>query len=185
MMLKTFSAIFVFVFLATGSALCDEWTVRPDESRLGIIASQQGAEFEAVFERFTAEVVFDVEDLSATQINVSIDLTSFNSENETRDSEISKPEWFDAMAAANATFQVDEVRALEPGMFEATGRLTLKGISKKVVLPFSLDFDEDTVRMQGAATIWRTDFNVGTGQWADESAVGHRVVVEVSLVADR
>lgn len=184
-MLRIFASMVAIAFIGTGSVYADDWTVRSDESRLGIIASQQGAEFEAVFELFTAEIFFDGEDLSATRIDVSIDLASFNSENETRDTEISKPEWFDASGVGSATFKVDEVRALEPGMFEATGTLTLKGISKKVVLPFSLDFDEDTVRMQGAATIWRTDFNVGTGQWADESVVGHKVVVEVSLVADR
>ena len=63
------------------------------------------------------------------------------------------------------------------------GVLTLRGVEKPVVLPFTLKIDGDTATMTGATTIDRRDFGIGTTSYGDEKTVAFAVAVDVALTA--
>jgi polyisoprenoid-binding protein YceI len=64
--------------------------------------------------------------------------------------------------------------------YEADGTLTIKGISRDITLPFTLDIAGDTATMRGEVALQRGDFNVGDSSSTD---VGQKVLVRVSLLA--
>ncbi len=181
---KVITSIVLFLFAYT-NALADTWIIRPEESRLGLIVTQQGAEFEAIFENFTAEIEFDPEQLQKAHVHVDIDLASFKSENDARDKEAKGDNWFSTALHPTATFEAAQFRVLEDGFYEAKGILTILGVSKSVALQFSLEIEDDVANMQGSASVVRTDFNIGTSAQVESKAVGQDVIIEVSLVADR
>ena len=42
-----------------------QWTMQPKESKLTFVGTQAGAQFEGAFEKFTADIKFDPQDLPA------------------------------------------------------------------------------------------------------------------------
>jgi len=69
--------------------------------------------------------------------------------------------------------------------YVATGRLTLKGVTKDVTLPFALTIQGNQAHMKGSAVVIRTDYGVGTGMWAPPTPVAHEVNVTIDITATR
>lgn len=92
------------------------------------------------------------------------------------------PDYFDSASFPAARFAAQIVK-LDTG-YEARGTLTLKGQEVPVTLPFTLDLDGGTARMQGGTTLDRLDFGIGQSL-ADESSLGFAVDVRVELEARR
>ena len=57
--------LLVLVLVCGSVALAaTQWTLQPKESKLTFVGTQAGAEFQGVFERFTADLKFDPQDLA-------------------------------------------------------------------------------------------------------------------------
>jgi polyisoprenoid-binding protein YceI len=61
----------------------------------------------------------------------------------------------------------------------------LKGVRRPVVLPFTLAVSGGEAKMQGSATLDRTAFNVGSGQWSSPDEVAKAVTVVVDITASQ
>lgn len=159
------------------------WQMVPAESRIVFVATQLGAPFEGVFETFGAEIAFDKDDLAASKAEVTIEVGSLNTGEDQRDGQARGPDFFDVDTHPQAVFRTDAMRAEGAG-YVADGTLTMKGVSKPVVLPFTLTFEgEDTARMAGSLTIDRTEWGVGTGEWTSGDTVGKEVEIRIELLA--
>lgn len=161
------------------------WTVDGARSALKFSGVQNGDAFEGRFERFSAAIAFDPDELQATVIEVAVDLSSAKTGDRQRDAAMPGPDWFDVKANPTATFRSTEVVATGEGSFEARGELNLRGVSRPVALPFTLTIDGETARAVGEATLVRTDFGVGQGEFATGKWVGLDVKVSFEIVASR
>lgn len=167
--------------LVTLPVLSAEWKIDHENSRLGFVGLQGGAEFEGSFHNWQAIMVFDPTDLNTSQFDVQIDVTSVDTQSADRDSIIGDPEWFGFTEFPAAQFQTTSFASLGDDRYEALGTLTIRGVSQDIRLPFSWVVDGDTAKMDGEAVLDRTDYNVGTGDWASEDMVAHSVTVVVDL----
>lgn len=168
-----------------GPAAAATWRIDHDNSRLGFTATQSGAEFSGVFQRFQAEMRFDPDDLDNAGFDVTVDVTSFDSNSRDRDQTVAGKEWFWFKRFPEARFVTTAFRRTGPQAFEADGDLTIKGIGQSITLPFTWTIDGDVARMDGRVTLVRTRFNVGEGEWSDGDTVGKQVDVHVDLKLDR
>ena len=100
-----------------------------------------------------------------------------------RDSNIVGTEWFDAIQYPTAHFVTTRFEKGEGDKYVAVGDLTIRGQTMPLIIPFTLDIENATAHMKGEVTLDRTNFGIGQGQWADESAVGHDVKVLIDLKA--
>jgi polyisoprenoid-binding protein YceI len=82
-------------------------------------------------------------------------------------------------------FTSDAVRKVGTNTYEATGTLTLRGVTRSLTLPFTLEIDGDRARARGHADLVRTTFGVGQGAWASGQWVGLDVGVDLDLTATR
>ena len=65
--------------LTLGLALAaTQWKMQPKESKLAFVGTQAGAAFEGAFEKFTADIKFDPQDLPGSRFDVRIDMASVN-----------------------------------------------------------------------------------------------------------
>jgi polyisoprenoid-binding protein YceI len=165
-------------------AAAPTWDVLENRSRIGFGGAYQGTLFTGQFEAWETEIRFDPDRLDASSTKVTIDMGSAESGDDSRDSSLPGEDWFDVAMFPQATFETSGIRAEGDG-YVADGTLTIRGISKQVSLPFTLDIQDDIARMNGALTIDRSIFGVGQGAWADGKTVALDVKVEVSLVARR
>lgn len=175
------------VVLCVGSvrlAVAAEWSVVPEASVLTIVGHQGANPFEATM-GFTADIIFDPDDLAGSRVAVTIDMTSFQSGAADRDGQVQSADWFNAAAHPQATFVTTAFTQVGGNAYEAAADLTIRDTTLAVVLPFTLDIDGDTAVMEGALTLDRTDFGVGQGQFEDDTLVRHGVEVLVALTATR
>ncbi len=185
-MILTRAALGLVALLAMAPlAHAAQWTLVGPESRLGFVFLLQGDEKQGHFERFDADIRFDPDDLAASQVTVDIDLSSVRAGDGERNTMLADKDWFHIKAFPKARFQTTGFTALGDGRYEAAATLTIKGVSRDVVLPFSLAITGDVAHVVGSLSFQRTAFEVGAGGWAKGDVVGLPVTVKVDIKARR
>ena len=171
--------------LAAPPALAADWTVDPAQSHLGFSGVQNGAPFQGSFGKWSAQISFDPAHPDTGHAKVTIDLASAKTGDTQRDSALPQAEWFDVKAFPQASFEATGFVAKGGDAYEAPGKLTIRGIGKDVVLPFTLAVTGDKAAAKGHLSLVRTGFGVGQGVWATGEWVGLEVGVDVDLVATK
>jgi polyisoprenoid-binding protein YceI len=170
---------------APAAAETGNWKMIPELSRITFTGTQTGDMFMGEFKRFTTVIQLDPNDLTNAHIEATIDISSVDAHDEQRNQALPGNEWFGVTQFPTAVFRSDSIKKLDDGKYEATGKLTIRDVSKDVVLPFTLDIDGDKARAFGELNLTRTDYNVGTGEWADGKWVGLPVMVTFDITATR
>ena len=171
--------------LAALPARAADWQVDPAKSRLGFSGVQTGVPFQGSFGTWQAEIGFDPAHPETGHAKVTIDLASAKTGDTQRDTALPQPEWFDTASHPQASFVADHFVAKGGDAYEAPGKLTIRGIGKDVVLPFTLAITGDKATAKGHLSLVRTSFGVGQGVWATGEWVGLDVGVDVDLVATK
>ncbi len=184
-MRRIFLALLVGLMATLPARAADRWTVDPAQSRLGFVATQGGEPFNGHFARFDADILFDPADLVASQVTVSIDMTSATTGDATKDGALPQPVWFHTALFPQAQFATTRFRRMDGNAYEADATLGIRGTEMAVMLPFTLDIDGTIARVAGELVIDRTDYDVGQGEFATGAVIGVDVRVEVELVAVR
>jgi polyisoprenoid-binding protein YceI len=158
-----------------------QWSMQPKESKLTFVGEQAGAQFEGVFDKFTADISFDPKDLGHSRFEVKIDTASVNTQDGERDSTIKSADLFDVKRFPTARYVADKFTSAGGNKYSATGKLTLRDVSKDVPIEFTFDSKDGAAWLKGTAKIKRLDFGVGQGEWKDTSTVGNDVQVRFAL----
>ena len=161
------------------------WTVDAANSKLGFRGAMNGDAFNGVFHRWSAQIAFDPKNLAGSKAVVSVDVASAATGDADRDSAMPSPDWFSAKTQPKATFATTAIKDLGGGKYQAAGDLTIRGVKRPVVLPFTLAISGDTARMNGSVVLNRTAFGIGQGQWKTGDVVATDVTVSVALTAHR
>lgn len=167
-----------------GGAFAAEWSVVPETSSVGFTGSQQGTRFNGRFQTFSAKIDFEPGSPAAGSIVGTVQLDSVNTRDHDRDASLLDKDWFDVAQFPEAKFESKAIAATADG-FEATGDLTLKGVTKPSTLKFTFVPSETSgqtgsAQFAGQLVVNRFDFNVGEG-WNDTSWVGENVTVDIKL----
>lgn len=175
----------VAAFLLPTPVLAASWTVDPSSSRLGFAGKQGGTAFEGRFKSWSATIDFDPAAPESGKAVVTIDMASASTGDPQKDGALPQPEWFNAAKTPQARFEATSFRPKGGNAYEAVGTLTIRDVSKPVVLPFTLDIQGDTAKAKGKLDLVRTDYGVGQGPWASGQAVALEVSVVIDLTAKR
>ena len=161
-----------------------KWVVSPG-STLGFATSWSGEAIQGRFDKWTADILFSPAALDASKLSVAIDLTSVKTGDEQRDASLPSGDWFDVAEHPKATFTATRFTQTAEGRFVAHGKLTLRGVSRPLDLPFRLKITGDTASVSGVTTLDRTAFGVGQGEWQSTDSIPAKVTVTVALKARR
>jgi len=175
---------FVASSLASGEPA--QWRVDPAKSSLKFVVDVNGQTVTGRFRSFAALIAFDPADLAQSRAKITIDMTDTKSGDATRDAMLSKPGWFNVLDFPQAVFETTSFSSTGGNAYAARGKLTIKGVSKDVVLPLTIVITGHTATAKGATTIFRTDFKVGQGaQFEGDKPVMRSVKVLVNVTAQR
>jgi len=159
-----------------------EWSTVRSSSSVTFVATQEGSQFQGLFETFSAEVDFDTTDPSSGQIIGIVEPASVNSGDAERDATLLDRDWFDPNNYPESKFESERIEEMEDGSYRAHAQLTLRGITNPVVMDFTFESSEiNRGNLSGTVKINRLDFGVGQGFWADTSWVANEVNVRVNL----
>ncbi|WP_134726994.1 cytochrome b/b6 domain-containing protein [Paracoccus luteus] len=164
----------------TAAAAVPTWTVQ--SGTVAISVNQAGAPVAGQFGTWTAQIAYD-EATGTGSVTAVVDVTSLSLG--AVSSTATGPDFLNAAANPQATFEGAITRAAQGSTaHQATGTLTIAGMTQPATLPFDLTIDGTTATARGTLAVDRRDFGVGKG-YADESTAGFAVPVTVELTATR
>ena len=171
------------VLASVQGAAAATWAVDPAKSTLGFTGVQTGQPFKGRFKTWTAAIDYDPAKPDAAHVVVTVDVASATTDDAQKDGAMPDSDWFAASQFATATFEATGFAPKGGDAFETQGRLTLRGVAKPVVLPFTLQVSGQQAHVTGSAKLVRTDYGVGQGQWTSGDMVGLDVSVDIDLAA--
>ena len=135
-------------------------------------------------------VVYDEADPSRSRVEATIDVASVNTRDEKRDGHLKSPDFFDVARYPTITFKSTKVEKAGAGALKVTGNLTMKGVTRQVVLDVAGPSAEvkdpyGNVRRGLSATtqLDRKDFGVSYGPDAIVSDLV-KVQIDAELIKD-
>lgn len=169
--------------LTTASAAAEEWKVIQSESRLGFVATYDDIPFDAWFRSFDAQIRFSPERLDQSAFDVRIDVASLDSDSADRDEGMQSEEWFATDEHPDARFHTEGFEHESGNRYVAIGELRLKNVSETIRVPFTWEPQPDGGAVMAVeTTLQRGDFDIGTGDWAEDDIIGFDVTVTARLV---
>jgi cytochrome b561/polyisoprenoid-binding protein YceI len=161
-----------------------KWTVEPG-STLGFTSSWGGQPIAGRFDKWSADILFGPDALDGSKVTVSIDLGSVNTGDRQRDATLPSSDWFDTAAHPKAVFTATRFEKIGADRYVAHGTLQLRGASQPQDLAFRLKITGDQAQVTGTASLDRTAFGVGQGEFAATDQIPGKVAVTVALKARR
>ena len=123
-------------------------------------------------------VVLDDQDITRSTVNVTIDATSVDTREPARDNHLKSPDFFDAAKYPSMTFKSTKVEQVSPGELKVTGDLTIRGVTKQVVLnvdgpktPIKDPWGLQRSAVSATTKINRQDFGVSWNKNLDSGGV--------------
>lgn len=181
-----FPALIVLLVAPAIPAQAATWT--PDQAHSEVDFSVLHMSLSNVHGRFgnvTGAVHFDPADIAASSVNVTIDMSGIDTGESARDAVLKSASFFDVEKYPTATF-VSTTVAKTAGGWVVTGNLTLRGVSKPVVL--TVDGPNGPVTgmdqklhagFTATASLDRKDFGIGTS--FPSGIVGDQVKLSIDL----
>ena len=157
--LRRVTPVGLFLCLLGGAVCAADWALE-GERRFGFHAVVEGEAFEARFLRFGVVPRIGPQRMP-DGFEVRIDLRAIDSGNRDRDAEMQTPEWFDVEAHPFARFRSTTVERDSQGGFVTRGKLTIKGVTQPVAVPFDWQPTAGGASMQGRVELDRRRFGVG------------------------
>lgn len=141
------------------------------------------------FKSYDGAVRFDPADLAGSSMEFKIQVDSVETFNGKRDTHLRSPDFFDASTYPVITFKSTRITAAGENRYNVAGTLTIKDVSRDVVLPFIYHGEKEhpasknelVAGFDAQLRIDRLGYHVGNGKFATMGLVGKDVTIVVSL----
>ena len=167
-----------------GKAAASEWSVKPEASQIAFEVSGGGNTTKGTFGQYKAEIEFDPDVPEQAAVRVLLNMNSAATGTADADDALKSAEFFNPAQFPTAQYVARGAQALGSGKYVLNGRLTLKGVTKPVSLPFLFNIKAGTARVSAETKINRLDFGVGQETVAG-LAVDNDVKLTIELTAVR
>ena len=171
-------------------ASAQTWTIDPSHSSANFtVRHMMVSNVNGTFGKMEGTIEFDGTNVAGIKATAKIDTTTISTSNEKRDAHLKSPDFFDVAAHPTITFVSKRAEAAGPGKFRLIGDLTMRGVTKEVVLdvegptePFTAQGNR-RVGATATTTLNRQDFGVSWSRALDGGGVvvGDEVKVRLDL----
>jgi len=128
----------VLWFGVSASALASDWEIDPGHSRVGFgVRHMMVSTVHGTFDKYTGSLALDDADIAKSKAHIEIDAASVDTGNAKRDEHLRSPDFFDAAHFPKITFDATRVEKRGSDGLSVTGNLTIKNVTKPVVLTVS------------------------------------------------
>ena len=186
------SLVVTLVICESGFAATSTWKLDPQHSsaqfsvRHMAISTVRGA-----FSKVTGTVVYDDQDATKSSVEVSIDASTVDTREPARDKDLRSDHFFDVEHFPTMTFKSTKVEQVSPGKLKVTGNLTIRGVTKEVVLdvdgptaPVKDPYGNQRAAVNATTKINRQDFGVKWNATMDNGGVVVGDEVNITIDAE-
>ena len=142
------------------------------------------------FSKFSGKLTLDRGNLENSSVEATIDIASINTDNQKRDAHLRNADFFDAEKYPTMTFKSRAWKKTGENTFDVTGDLTLKGVTREVVLKTSLlgfgpgSRGAELSGWEATTVIDKKQFNMPDPAMLD-AALGDDVTITINLEAKK
>jgi len=184
--MKRIIALFALV-TAAASLSAETYTIDPVHSSVGFSLRHLVSKFTSSFTKVSGTINYDAAKPEASTVDATVAIDSVATSNEKRDAHLKSPDFFDTAKFPTATFKSKSWKKTGENTFDVTGDLTIKGVTKEIVLKTTLVGSgpgmggATLTGWEGTTTLKRTDFGVGLEKFLP--MLGDDVTVTVGIEA--
>ena len=121
-------------------------------------------------------ILFDKDNLAASSISASTDSKSISTGIKLRNNDLQKEKYLNSDKYPLLSFQSDKIQK-SGTRYIAIGNLTIKGVSKKVEIPFSFTEKGNTGIFKGSFSIQRQDYGIGK----EGGSIGNTISIDLEV----
>ncbi|GAB2507081.1 YceI family protein [Lysobacter humi (ex Lee et al. 2017)] len=188
-----FKRLTLAIALATAAtiAVAAPVSYKIDPNHTDVVASWSHLGFSnpvAHFGQVDGTIVYDAENVGASKVEVTIPLAGLNSHVEAFDKHLRSGDLFDAEKFPTVTFRSTKVEAAGANRLRVTGDLTIRGITKPVVLATTLNkigehpmAKRQAIGFDATTTIKRSDFGISYAVPAVSDEIRIRITTEAMV----
>jgi polyisoprenoid-binding protein YceI len=178
----------VLALFVASRAAAETYTIDPVHSSVNFSLRHIVSKFTAGFTKVSGTVSYDAAAPEKSSVDATVDIASLNTSNEKRNGHLSSPDFFDTAKFPAASFKSTSWVKTGEDKFDVTGDLTIKGVTKSVVLKVALlgtgpGMGGATVSgWEATTTINKSDFGVN-GPAMLGKALGDEVTLNLAVEA--
>jgi polyisoprenoid-binding protein YceI len=169
---------------AAPAAAAPHYALDQSRSTLDFSFTQAGAQNKGHFTRFPVTFDFTPDNPASGHLDVVVEMKSLDTGDQERDDTLKSPDLFAVEKYPQAHFVASQVARTAAG-YEAIGKLTLRGVTRELRVPFTFRSATEggaaVGYMSGKISIKRLDYGVGQGDWKATDQVGNDVLVSFAL----
>ncbi len=153
-----------------GSAFAAPVSYKLDPNHTNVLASWNHFGFSnpsVGFSQVEGTLVYDADKVSASSVEVSLPINGLWAFSALFNEHLNSADWFDSAQFPTATFKSTKVEAAGKGKLKVTGDLTIRGITKPVVLDATLNKAAEhplgkraAIGFNATTTVKRSDFGL-------------------------
>lgn len=132
-----------------------KWTVK-DEA---YVITFKGPKAEGIFKGLKANINFDAGNLEQSKFSATIDVNTINTGNGMKNKHAKSEDALNAKQFPTISFESSSILK-KADSFEAIGKLTIKGITKELVLPFTFEIKNNEGIFKGKFLVNTKDFSI-------------------------
>lgn len=112
-----------------------QWSLDPMHSEIQFkVKHMMISTISGEFNKFDASLETEGDDFTQAKATFTADVDSISTKNEQRDGHLKSPDFFDVPQHPQVTFESEKLEKKDDENYVLTGNLTLKGVTKQVVL---------------------------------------------------
>jgi polyisoprenoid-binding protein YceI len=196
--MKTFIVLLAFASLSLAALAAPQTFDFKDPKTVNNVVFRTDAPLESINGTATGisgTVTFDPENPAATKGTIVVDASSLHVPNPMMQKHLQSDKWLDVASFPNITFEaisLDNVKTDgNKSTADATGTMTIKGVSKKITVPVTITFLKDKLQarlpnlkgdllvLRANFSVKRSDYGINKGQYEDK--VSDEIALTLSL----
>lgn len=187
-MKKILALTAVLALALTSRAELETYKIDSVHSSVGFSLRHLVSKFSSSFTQVSGTIAYDAAAPEKSTVEATVEIGSVATANEKRDAHIKSADFFDAAKFPSATFKSTAWKKTGADAFEVTGNLTIKDVTKPVVLKVALlgsgpGMGGSTVSgWEATTTIKKSDFGVA-GPAMLSKALGDDVALTINIEA--
>jgi polyisoprenoid-binding protein YceI len=175
--------------LLTARADVEAYKIDPVHSSTGFTIRHILSKFTSSFTKTSGVITVDRDNLEKSSVEATVEVASVSTANEKRNTHILSPDFLDNAKFPTATFKSKSWKKTGENTFDVTGDLTIKDVTKEVVLQVTSNGFADGMKpgtfisgWEATTVIKKSDFGVA-GPAMLAKALGDEVTLNISIEA--
>ncbi|HEY0864702.1 MAG TPA: YceI family protein [Lacunisphaera sp.] len=188
-MKRLLSLLVVLGLVASSQAAVEVYKIDATHSSINYSLRHILSKYTSSFTKLSGDITVDRDNLENSSVTATIDVAGLTTDSEGRDKHIKGPDFFDVTKFPTATFKSKSWKKTGADTYDITGDLTIKDITKEVVLKTTLLGFGPGMRpgtllsgWEATTTIKKSDFGLA-GPAMLHKALGDEVAITINIEA--